>query len=45
MNDVDQPTATTFSDLAASDDAQSSFFDSLLNFMDAYEFDGADIDW
>lgn len=45
MNDVDQPMATTFSDLAASDDAQSSFFDSLLNFMDAYEFDGADIDW
>lgn len=33
MNDADQPTASTFSDLAASDSAQKSFFSSLLNFM------------
>ncbi|KAL5363196.1 putative class V chitinase [Aspergillus floccosus] len=45
MNDPDQPTATTFSDLAASESAQSKFFDSLLSFMETYGFDGVDIDW
>ncbi|KAI5291816.1 hypothetical protein KEM54_006393, partial [Ascosphaera aggregata] len=45
MNDADQPTATTFSDLAASKSAQKKFFDSLLSFMETYNFDGVDIDW
>ncbi|KAJ5295311.1 hypothetical protein N7508_010132 [Penicillium antarcticum] len=45
MNDPDQPTATTFSDLAGSTTAQSAFFSSLLSFMQTYGFDGIDIDW
>ncbi|KAF2996314.1 hypothetical protein E8E14_001197 [Neopestalotiopsis sp. 37M] len=45
MNDADQPTAKTFSQLAASDSAQSAFFKSLLNFMATYGFDGVDMDW
>ncbi|KAF1849934.1 glycoside hydrolase family 18 protein [Cucurbitaria berberidis CBS 394.84] len=45
MNDPDQPTATTFSDLAASPGAQSKFFKSLVNFMSTYGFDGIDMDW
>ena len=45
MNDADQATATTFSDLAGSSTAQSAFFTSLLSFMATYGFDGVDIDW
>jgi chitinase len=45
MNDADQPTAATFSNLAASSSAQSSFITSLLSFMTTYGFDGVDIDW
>lgn len=45
MNDPDQPTAATFSNLAGSASAQSSFFSSLLSFMSTYGFDGVDIDW
>ncbi|KAJ6086050.1 glycoside hydrolase family 18 protein [Penicillium sp. IBT 16267x] len=45
MNDADQPTATTLSDLAASSSAQKAFFKSLLSFMTTYGFDGVDIDW
>ncbi|RAK95648.1 glycoside hydrolase family 18 protein [Aspergillus ibericus CBS 121593] len=45
MNDADQPTAKTFSDLAASSSAQTAFFKSLLSFMTTYGFDGVDIDW
>lgn len=45
MNDPDQPTARTFSNLAASQDAQNKFFSSLLSFMGTYGFDGVDIDW
>ncbi|KAJ7932984.1 glycoside hydrolase superfamily, partial [Mycena leptocephala] len=44
MNDPDQPTATTFSDLAGSTDAQNKFFSSLIYFMSTYGFDGVDID-
>ncbi|RDW84001.1 glycoside hydrolase family 18 protein [Aspergillus mulundensis] len=45
MNDPDQPTKRTFSELAASTDHQDVFFESLLSFMDKYGFDGVDIDW
>ena len=45
MNDLDQPTHSTFSQLARSADAQSKFFASLLSFMQTYGFDGVDIDW
>ncbi|KAL4902677.1 glycoside hydrolase superfamily [Aspergillus multicolor] len=39
------PTATTFSDLAASEANQRKFFKSLISFMATYGFDGVDIDW
>lgn len=45
MNDAGQPTASTFSNLAASTSAQNAFFKSLLSFMTTYGFDGVDIDW
>jgi GH18 family chitinase len=45
MNDPDQPTATTFSDLAASTANQQKFFSSLISFMSQYGFDGVDVDW
>ncbi|KAK0630488.1 hypothetical protein B0T17DRAFT_222151 [Bombardia bombarda] len=45
MNDPEQPTAKTFSNLAASTAAQQKFFKSLISFMQTYGFDGADIDW
>jgi chitinase len=45
MNDPDQPTHATFSQLAASQDAQNKFFRSLISFMQTYGFDGVDIDW
>lgn len=45
MNDPDQPTAKTFSQLAASTDAQNKFFKSLVNFMSQYGFDGVDIEY
>ena len=41
----DGPTATTFSGLAASADAQKAFIKSLLSFMSTYNFDGVDLDW
>ncbi|KAH5292828.1 hypothetical protein HBI11_188100 [Parastagonospora nodorum] len=39
------PTATTFSDLAASVPRQKVFMESLLAFMSTYGFDGIDLDW
>ncbi|BCS04193.1 glycoside hydrolase family 18 protein [Aspergillus luchuensis] len=39
------PTATTFSDLAASTSNQNKFFNSLTKFMSTYDLDGVDIDW
>jgi chitinase len=45
FNDPDQPTARTFSQLAASASAQQTFFASLVSFMATYGFDGVDIDW
>jgi GH18 family chitinase len=39
------PTATTFSDLAASVPRQKIFMESLLSFMSTYGFDGIDLDW
>lgn len=45
MNDPDQPTKRTFSELAASKSHQDTFFQSLLSMMDKYGFDGVDIDW
>ncbi|KAK6526922.1 hypothetical protein TWF281_010118 [Arthrobotrys megalospora] len=45
MNDPDQPTAFTFSDVAGSITNQNKFFNSLISFMATYGFDGVDIDW
>lgn len=45
MNDPDQPTHATFSDLAGLTNAQSKFFASLLSFLSTYRFDGVDMDW
>ncbi|KAL2802725.1 glycoside hydrolase superfamily [Aspergillus granulosus] len=39
------PTATTFSDLAASEANQRAFFKSLIKFLSTYNLDGIDIDW
>ncbi|KAM0542827.1 hypothetical protein ACHAPJ_012607 [Fusarium lateritium] len=39
------PTAHVFSDLAASEDNQKKFFDSLQSFLSQYNFDGLDLDW
>jgi chitinase len=39
------PTATTFSDLAASLPRQRAFMKSLQSFMSTYGFDGLDLDW
>lgn len=44
FNDVGS-TATTFSDLAASEDAQENFFESVYEFLTEFNFDGIDIDW
>ena len=44
-NDPDQPTAATFSDLAASPQAQTAFAESLIKLMTTFGFDGVDIDW
>ncbi|KAH8423010.1 glycoside hydrolase family 18 protein [Aspergillus melleus] len=38
-------TATTFSDLAASEAHQNTFAESLINFMVVNNFDGVDLDW
>ncbi|KAF4499437.1 hypothetical protein FAGAP_4368 [Fusarium agapanthi] len=38
-------TATTFSELATSQDSQSKFINSLQSFMSQYDFDGLDLDW
>ncbi|KAJ2979137.1 hypothetical protein NQ176_g3433 [Zarea fungicola] len=45
MNDPDQPTFHTFSDLAASSQNQAAFFQSLIQQMSSYGFDGVDMDW
>lgn len=45
MNDPDQATKTTFSDLAGSSSAQTQFFASLISFMMMNGFDGVDLDW
>lgn len=39
------PTATTFSDIAASTQAQDAFISSLIKMMNTYGFDGLDLDW
>ncbi|KAL4773042.1 hypothetical protein BDW60DRAFT_206795 [Aspergillus nidulans var. acristatus] len=45
FNDPDQPTRTTFSDIARSEENQKAFAKSLLSMMSKYGFDGVDIDW
>lgn len=45
FSDADQPTAKTFSILAASKPRQQAFAKSLLSMMNTYGFDGVDIDW
>ena len=45
FNDADQPTANTFSQLAASTAHQDTFANSLISMMSTYGFDGVDIDW
>ncbi|KAL8730077.1 MAG: hypothetical protein Q9166_004276 [cf. Caloplaca sp. 2 TL-2023] len=44
MNDPG-PMRTTFSDLAKSESAQNTFFESLVTFMVSNGFDGVDLDW
>jgi chitinase len=44
MNDPG-PYRTTFSDMAKSEAAQDAFFDSLMNFLVANDYDGVDLDW
>lgn len=39
------PTYDTFSQLAASPDAQQTFINSLISFMVSNNLDGVDIDW
>jgi chitinase len=39
------PTASTFSDLAASVPRQKIFMESVISFMSTYGFDGLDLDW
>jgi chitinase len=39
------PTATTFSDIARSTGAQRQFIDSVIQFLQTYNFDGIDLDW
>ncbi|KAF5985649.1 hypothetical protein FCOIX_2003 [Fusarium coicis] len=39
------PTASLFSDLAASVARQKTFFSSAQSFMSTYNFDGLDLDW
>lgn len=39
------PTATTFSDIARSEENQKKFFKSLASFMATHNFDGIDLDW
>lgn len=39
------PTASVFSDLAASETKQKKFFKTLTQFMSTYDFDGVDLDW
>ncbi|KAF5635714.1 glycoside hydrolase family 18 [Fusarium sp. NRRL 25303] len=36
---------TVFSDLAKSEKKQDAFFDSLITFLQRYDFDGVDLDW
>ena len=45
FNAPGQPTATTFSDIARSEDNQRSFISSLISFLATYNFDGVDLDW
>ncbi|QPG94432.1 hypothetical protein C2857_006038 [Epichloe festucae Fl1] len=44
MNDPG-PWRTVFSDLAKSESAQNTFFDSLVSFLQANDLDGVDLDW
>ncbi|BCS22963.1 uncharacterized protein APUU_31188A [Aspergillus puulaauensis] len=44
MNDPG-PTQTTFSDLAASEEKQNTFLESLVSFVLNNGFDGVDLDW
>jgi hypothetical protein len=39
------PTATVFSDIACSEENTKKFIDSVLHFLNAYDFDGTDLDW
>ncbi|KAK8109605.1 hypothetical protein PG999_007742, partial [Apiospora kogelbergensis] len=39
------PTATTFSDIAASQGNTKKFTDSLISFLTTYDLQGVDIDW
>lgn len=41
----DEPTATTFSDIAASSKRQAAFIRSLTSFMFTHGFDGVDLHW
>lgn len=44
MNDPG-PTRTVFSDIAGSESAQDTFFESVVSFLMTNDYDGIDIDW
>lgn len=44
MNDPG-PTRTVFSDLAGSESAQDTFFESVVSFILSNDYDGVDMDW
>ena len=45
MTEPNAPTRNTLSDLCASEEKQTTFFNSLKSYLATYNFDGIDLDW